>query len=165
MGEVQPSSATHCPSPGSRRHPRSELEARRLCAQSCRGPRGETLEIKAPGVRRSKGETAPGSASPRLSSRWVTQSPFFYPGRSPWVSSISKGSSHYRPQRQRAQSSALNEHPAQLVCRIPGSTCRGWGLGREGACITKLGEQVPLRPRGLDPAGRLHSIESASMAH
>lgn len=77
VGEVQPSSAGHCPSLGSRRHPRSELEARRLCAQSCRGPRGEALRMKAPGVRRSEGETAPGSASSGLSGRWVTWSPFF----------------------------------------------------------------------------------------
>lgn len=91
-GEVQPSSATHCPSPRSRRHPRSELEARRLCAQSFRGPRGETLEIKAPGVRRSKGETAPSSASPGLSGRWVTRSPFFLLWPFTLGFSISKGS-------------------------------------------------------------------------
>ena len=91
-GEVQPSSATHRPSPRSRRHPRSELEARRLCAQSFRGPRGETLEIKAPGVRRSKGETAPGSASPGLPGRWVTRSPFFLLWLFTLGFSVSKGS-------------------------------------------------------------------------
>lgn len=93
-------------------HPRPELEARRLCAQSCRGPRGEALRMKAPGLRRSEGEAAPGSASPGLSGRWVTWSPFFLLWPFALGSLRCKGSSHYRPQRQRAQALCLKQVPS-----------------------------------------------------